>query len=208
MANGYQQIKNYKGNLYGEPEYAGLEYDWEVPDNMVISSPGGASAVHHHYTKGMYGSGATMWDIYGGEGKRYPYGEHGNVYQTGQSSAQQAGLYYPAPDKMYTQNQSTAHRDNFTGIEMIPAPDVESFTTSPKQKVAVLNPWMLFLIFAIVYMALDLWIRAGESFIVTRFHQGKELDFKWLIFYAVLFTILAIVVASLVKIPLISIEQI
>jgi hypothetical protein len=35
----YQELHRYKGSLYGRPEYNGIEYDFEVPDNLVTASP-------------------------------------------------------------------------------------------------------------------------------------------------------------------------
>ena len=64
----YQTLSKYSGSLYGRPEYDGIEYDWEVPDNLVVGSPGGVSSIHHHYTKGFNGRGNTSSDIYAGQG--------------------------------------------------------------------------------------------------------------------------------------------
>jgi hypothetical protein len=212
----HQQLRQYNGGLYGTPSYGGLEYDFEVPDNMIVSSPGGVSAIQHHYTKGMYSDASSTWDVYAGDGDRYPYGPLGNLYQVGQSSAQQNHQYGPAPDMMYTQNQSSAHRDNFTAtdvgnsIELLPPSDTEDVTpvsTTDKKKIVLLNPVVIFLIFAVVYMALDLWIRAGESFLASYFHKGRELSYKWLFFYAALFTVIVFVIISTINIPLIGIER-
>lgn len=109
----YQTLQRYKGSLYGASQYSGLEYDYEVPDNIVVSSPGGVSTTQHHYTKGFYGNGATTYDVYAGEGNAYPYGELGNLYQVGQNAPHELGMYPPGTDQMYTGNQSTAHVENF-----------------------------------------------------------------------------------------------
>jgi hypothetical protein len=105
MSN-YQSVKNYNGSLYGEPSrYHGIEYEWEVPDNMVVASPGGVDTVRHHWTKGFYGRGNTSGDIYAGQGDRYISGEYGDLYQSGQSASQDQGYYTAAPDYQYWQNQ-------------------------------------------------------------------------------------------------------
>lgn len=101
----YQNLKTYNGSLYGEPRFQGLEYDWEVPDNQVVASPGGVSAVHHHWTKGFYGRGNTSGDWYAGQGDRYISGDYGNMYQSGQTATQDQGYYTAAPDYQYWQNQ-------------------------------------------------------------------------------------------------------
>ncbi len=115
----YQTFKNldrYGGSLIsnGSPQYGGIEYDYEVPDNIVVASPGGVSTTQHHWTKGMYGNGASTYDIYAGEGNRYPYGEFGNLYQVGQNAGTEMGLYPSPPDQMYTPNQSSYHVENYT----------------------------------------------------------------------------------------------
>jgi hypothetical protein len=224
----YREINNYKGGLVGTPEFSGIEYDWEVPDNIVVSSPGGVSTTQHHYTKGFYGDGASSWDVYAGEGKRYPYGVHGNLYQTGFDSATELHEYaqYP-PDTMYTQNQSTAHIDNFgpvagmsptksgiTPVEFIPPPDsaeVKKDLSSDFKKlqnvIKVPNPWFLFIVVLLIYISLDFWVNAGESFIFQKFHGGKTPNYKWLIFYAVLFTFLVFLFTNIVGVPLISLEM-
>jgi len=104
MAN-HQRLTGYSGSLYGEPHYQGIEYDWEVPDDMVVGSPGGVSTIHHHYTKGFYGRGETSSDVYAGQQQRYNAGEFGNLYQSGQTASQAMGYYPAAPDYQYWQNE-------------------------------------------------------------------------------------------------------
>lgn len=104
MAN-YQQLSKYSGSLYGRPQYDGIEYDWEVPDNLIVGSPGGVSTIHHHYTKGFDGRGNTSSDVYAGQGQRYNAGVYGNMYQIGQEAGQNMGYYPAAPDYQFWQNQ-------------------------------------------------------------------------------------------------------
>jgi hypothetical protein len=101
----YQKIGNYSGNLYGEPTYQGIEYDWEVPDNLVVGSPGGVSSIHHHWTHGFNGRGNTSSDIYAGQGPRYNSGVYGNLYQPGQEAGQSMGYYPAAPDYKFWVNE-------------------------------------------------------------------------------------------------------
>jgi hypothetical protein len=102
-----RQLKDYNSTLQRNPEWQGIEYDWEVPDNQVIASPGGVSSVHHHYTKGFYGKGNMSSDIFAGQGERYTSGLYGNLYQTGHESSQ---AYYenPPPDRQYWNNLEPA----------------------------------------------------------------------------------------------------
>ena len=105
MTSSHQRLVGYSGSLYGEPHYQGIEYDWEVPDDMVVGSPGGVSTVHHHYTKGFYGRGETSSDVYGGQQQRYNAGIYGNLYQSGQTAPQAMGYYSAAPDYQFWQNE-------------------------------------------------------------------------------------------------------
>jgi len=120
----YQRLTNYDGNLYGEPSFQGVEYDWEVPDEHVIGSPGGVSTTQHHWTKGFYGRGNTSSNIYAGEGPDYIAGEYGNLYQTGQSAGQALGYYPKSADYQFWKNEEPSvsvaqkkslMKENFTG---------------------------------------------------------------------------------------------
>lgn len=100
----YQNLNTYTGSLYGEPRYQGIEYDWEVPENIVIGSPGGVDSNRHHWTKGFYGADSSS-DIYAGQGDRYISGNYGNLYNTGQSGGDAMGYYTAPPDYQYWQNE-------------------------------------------------------------------------------------------------------
>lgn len=103
----YQSLTTYNGDLYGiKPSYQGIEYDFEVPANLVVASPGGIDSRTGHYTKGFYGRGNTSSDIYAGQGPRYIGGIYGNLYNSGQTSSQAMG-YYPAnQDYQFYQNST------------------------------------------------------------------------------------------------------
>jgi len=123
MGSNYQHLEKYKGSLYGNLNYQGIEYDFEVPDNIVVASPGGVSGIHHHYTKGIYSDASSTRDIYAGEGDGYPYGEYGNVYQVGQSASRYMGDFVEPPDMSpsrgtgYTQNQGSGERQRSSSVE-------------------------------------------------------------------------------------------
>ena len=104
MSN-YQNINAYSGSLYGEPRYQGVEYDWELPENLVMGTPGGVSSVHHHWTKGFYGRGNTSSDVYAGQRQRYIAGPYGSLYNTGHSAVDAMGYYPAPPDYQYWQNE-------------------------------------------------------------------------------------------------------
>lgn len=270
MSVNYQQLERYKGSLYGALQQNGIEYDWETPDNQVIGSPGGVSGIHHHYTKGMYSPSSSYSDIYGGESPAYVYGEHGNLYQTGQSSAYQAGVFQQPRDPMFTQNEGTLRRDNFipdselsgsasgaTGnMEMIPPPDSTAITNPatgemiPQQNVhdtirsvtnrvkdimgagkilndddreeikqavqavghkmknvvVLPNPWTIFFLLFVLWMAMAFLMYASEGLITTKLHGGVPLNWKWYLFYAVIFTVILLVLTSFVDISILRLE--
>lgn len=101
----YQNLNSYAGSLYGEPSYQGVEYSYDVPDNLVVGSPGGVSAVYHDWTNGLYGRGNTSSDIYAGQQDRYISGNYGSMYNTGQSAGDAMGYYTAPPDYQYWQNE-------------------------------------------------------------------------------------------------------
>lgn len=82
------------------------EQDREVPDDMIIESPGGASTSHHHYSGGLYGGGRSHTDKFAGQGNRYDYGEYGNLYKSGHSSAEEMGIYeeQPSDDNLFKES--------------------------------------------------------------------------------------------------------
>lgn len=228
----YQQLHRYRGSLYGSPQFSGLEYDYEVPDNVVVASPGGVSTTQHHYTKGFYGNGASTYDIFGGEGNMYPYGELGNLYQYGQNAPTEMGMYQQGADQMYTGNQSTAHVENFQHTQpgMTPVPGMELLTLADTaeqtsvgvaaartairselkditHKIHLPNPWLVLLMIVLLYIALDLFTTAGETVLFARFHGGKTPEWKWLLFYSAIFVGLALALGSVFQDPLLALKR-
>jgi hypothetical protein len=216
MSRNYQELHRYKGSLYGRPEYNGIEYDFEVPDNLVTASPGGVSTTQHHWTKGLYGAPSSTHDIYGGDGYRYQYGEFGNLYQVGQNATTEMGVFPYPPDQMYTPNQSTPHIDNFTkvpGMEMISVPDSSNVEKiSPLKKMThvrlIAHPFLLLVLVILLYAAIDLSVTAGESFLAERLHGGKTPTWKWLLLYAGIFLAAALLIGFLIKEPLFGLEEV
>lgn len=211
-AGKYQHLQKYKGSLYGQADYSGIEYDFETPDNMVVSSPGGVSGIQHHYTKGMYSDASSYSDIYGGEPPAYPAAEFGSLYEQGLGSSFTQNDYAKPtdlPGRGYTQNQTQTRRDNF---EIIPMPDThpnsktspsssgvtpltENFATDDGGRKAI-NPIVLFGILLLLYIAIDFWQNASKSFIITNFHSGQEMTWKTYAIYGAVFTFLLIVLVN------------
>ena len=239
MSINYQQLDRYKGSLYGSVQYNGLEYDFETPDNQVIGSPGGTSAIQHHWTKGMYSPQSSYSDIYGGEPPAYVYGEQGGLYQVGQSAPYYMGVYQQPRDPTYTQNHAMTRRDNFvpgmerptgTSVELIPPPDSTTIVNpstgsvlgDSKQEIGIAinetgkkiknlitlpNAWSLFFLLFLLWLAFDFWMYGGEKFITAMFHGGKELNWKWYFFYAMIFTIAFVVAANVLDVSILKLEE-
>lgn len=233
--SGYQHLQKYKGSLYGNMNYSGIEYDYELPDNVVVSSPGGVSGIHHHYTKGMYSDASSTKDIYAGNPKAdaYPYGEYGNMYQTGQSATRFMGDYMEPADLNgrtgYTQNQGQPRTENFSNVELI---DPEKLLTKspghsgrdvvdadpigvtpitedgvPKHKASILDVLKLLGLAVAAYMAVNFWVKSGENYITTRFFNGKDMDWKDYMIIAILFTFVVVISAYVIGVPLITLER-
>ena len=130
MSNPYQNLTRYEGTMYGKPRYASAEFDWEVPDNLLVGSPGGVSSIHHHWTRGFNGRGNTSGDIFAGQGQRYNSGIYGNLYQTGQEASQHMGYFSSAPDYQYWQAQEPQQYSYDRSIADIslPLPQKKSFS--------------------------------------------------------------------------------
>lgn len=155
----YQSLTKYSGDMYGVPKYQGIEYDYEVPDNLVVSSPGGVSSVHHHWTKGFGGRGNTSSDIYAGQGPQYISGAYGNMYKQGHTSSSE---YYPAPpDTTFWKNQEPAgditppnQKEGFVLLD--PEPKEESPT-----RVGIVEYGLLLLL----VLSMAFWTNASYLFI-------------------------------------------
>lgn len=205
----YQNVNDYSGkNMYGK--YAGLEYDYEVPDNLVVSSPGGVSSTHHRPEKGFYGENSGEYDFYAGQGFRYPHGEYGNLYNVGENAPHAMGYFLPPPDPKFYNNKSLKKREDF---ELIDQPQKESnvdelFEVHQKKgKINLqINPFALFLMFVVAYVALDFWAASGHLFIKEKIHKGNDITWRGTLFYAVVFTAILVGLAVFFKIPFITFE--
>ena len=216
----YRNLQNFHEpppatQVQGVPRYGGLEYDYEVSGGNVVSSPGGVSSTHHHWTKGFYGSGGVTPDIYGGQGDRYKYGALGNIYTPGYDAATEMGNYQRPPDFMPSVNETRPindidpQRDNF---EVIPAtsppsssplsettPIPENFTAAlapltPSETSFKINihPVTLFIILIIAYITLQYWGKAMETLLEQKVFGGRNLSMKNLFIVAIFFSVILI----------------
>lgn len=127
----YQTFKGYEGSLAGQPRYEpdGIGYDYEVPDNLVVATPGGVSTVHHHWTGGFYGRGNSSADNYAGQGQRYNSGVYGNLYQTGQTAAEEMGYFPGNEDYKYWLNGPPQQYSQEQGVDSIWSPSMTAYAS-------------------------------------------------------------------------------
>ena len=125
----YQVLNSQDSPVYGIPEYDGLEYDYEVPNQMIVESPGGASSTHHHWTKGFYGEGGSSWDIFGGDPPAPVYGNTGSLYATGPTATQVSASTAPGPGTFYA-SPPVGMSPQFLGNQPPPNPPPEPFNTN------------------------------------------------------------------------------
>jgi hypothetical protein len=213
MATTYQTLGTYSGNLYGLPKYDGIEYDWEVPDNLVVASPGGVDSIHHHYTKGFNGRGNTSSDIYAGQGPRYIAGEFGSLYQTGQTAGQHMGYYQNAPDYKFWKNQqpqTTNNRENYVGqsdFDIISPPDSENTNSSNAvtiNPIGIPSSGVLFLVFFLSFAVSMMWVYSGKTFVKQFYYKGKTPPWTMVALFTVCLTLFFSIVMYFLGMPLIK----
>ena len=125
----YQVLNSPDSPVYGTPDYDGLEYDYEVPNQMVVESPGGTSDIHHHWTKGFYGDGGSSWDVFGNEPPATVYGNTGALYATGPTATQVSAPGAPGPGTYYG-SPPVGMDPQFLGVQSAPHPPPEPFANA------------------------------------------------------------------------------
>ena len=125
----YEILHSRDSPVYGNPEYDGLEYDFEVPNQMIVESPGGASSTHHHWTKGFYGKGGSSWDVFGNQPPATVYGETGSLYAPGPTATQVSASSAPGPGTYYGR-PPVGMAPSFIRNQPPPNPPPEPFNTN------------------------------------------------------------------------------
>lgn len=197
MSFTYQQLSTYSGNLYGEPRAQGIEYDWEVPMNQVVASPGGVSDIQHHWTGGMYGRGNTSSDIYAGQGYRYPSAMFGSLYRSGHKTGQDyPTMYTEAPDHQYWKNEEPQQysysqtQADLKGSSLLDVPNMEGYEKvdlADTDKVSVVpgdqyqssvktqgGKWLLFIVLIFAVVVAFFWSESIKGFISQVVYNGKR----------------------------------
>lgn len=213
MINGtstHQYLREYNGKLQGHPSYFGIEYDYEVPDDSVVASPGGVSSTQHHYTKGFYGLGSSEGDLYAGEGNIYESGEYGNIYSKGQTAAVRNKQYPP----QYPQNRGPPVSNdrpelkegvNFD-VKMIPPADSKETSVEHRKRLKLaVSPLIVGAVLIISYVALGAWTEAGKGFLAEKI--GRPMTWKLYLGMAMALTILILAISYMLDVPLFSFEE-
>lgn len=214
----------------GKAKYDGIEWDVNVPKENMISSPGGTASTFHHWTKGFYGKGGSSTDKFGNSDPYYVEGIYGDLYNKSDSEAK---LFNKTKtiDKKYWNNRTdldvssveldrkfndngytteyfngeTKVRDIDSNVEEV-IKEMCPCKAKPGYVSVTLNPWVIFIIFLVAYMAIDMWASAGKGLIKDHLHGGKEFKTMDMIFYAVIITVVLIVLARLTSTPVSSFE--
>jgi len=178
----YQTFRQYDGGLYGNTRYRGMEYSQQVPDHLIVGSPGGVSSTHHHYTGGFYGRGGNSLDIYAGQGYRYPSAEFGSLYEVGHSAPQQQGYYQDAPDNEYWQNDSHMTAGETEDFELIEPADIDEPGNTSTQGGHVAKWVAIFLLALLAFMAFDFWSKTSKGLLQEHLFKGEMKWYQYAIF--------------------------
>lgn len=143
----FQQVDHI--NPSGGNDGSGVERQaWDVPMGMVIDTPGGNSAMHHHWTGGFYGKGGTTSDVYGNSSPTFVYGQKDGLYRKGP----------PPTSQWYAQPRPPRRRS--VSVEL-PQVDVAEPKEYIKEEFGVasptssMKPWVLFLVLLVVGLLVE-----------------------------------------------------
>lgn len=228
----YQRLQAYDGNLYGalgneyieHPNtipspggiFTGYYYD-DLSKYTIGRSTGdiyagqGNRYVHGEF-ENVYNTGNSASDYMG-------YYNHPPDPTFLQNMPTKNPPARPVPLAGHSQ---TSFRENFqhpkeTNIKSDASPIQDFGSTENTESTAPLanltgaiitkNPFLLFVILVVLYITMDFWTAAGSEFIAKRFHGGRDLSWKWLLFYALLFTAILVILTQMTKVPLVQVEN-
>ena len=211
----YQQMNSYDGSIYGQPAHGdGLGYRGPLGDFGPLGYGGG-------YPSGQWGAPdpnfdrsyiAPPQDDFSGPGPS-PSGSgsaSGSPEPDYVFSLDSDGMPEVGVDRDGSAKNSKKHRGEKKppsgGFELVQTSAPNPPATGTKS-VRLVSPLLLFFLFALVYVALNFWVRAGNDVISDYFHDGGEISTQWLIFYACFFTIVVFAVSSFIDIPILSVEM-
>ena len=208
----YQQMNSYDGSIYGQPSQG-------YGDGLGYRGPLGDFGGHPGYPSGQWGAPDPNFD------RSYippPQNDFSGPGPSPSGSGSASGS--PEPDYVFSldsdgmpeieevrsKKSSKKHRGEKKppsgGFELVQTSAPNPSATGTKA-VRLVSPLLLFFLFALIYVALNFWVRAGNDVISDYFHDGGEISTQWLIFYACFFTIVVFAVSSFIDIPVLSVEM-
>lgn len=215
-------------NLNQPPTNGGQEYDYRVPDNFLVGSPGGTADIFHHWTHGFYGDGAVSTDKFGGSSPNHLYGAYGAMYPpAGNITGQRMGYYNPtnqisatSPYVGYWQNEQSPEppeddfknvtlTDNFElieGIDGSDAEDVVKCVQKNKQSWFLNSPLGIFILLIFVFIVFGMWGEAFSLFLRNKLHSGKEITYGRMTVYAIIATVVFLFAIYFFDVPITTFE--
>ncbi len=171
---GYQTFGQYTGSMtpakYSPRQvYTGLEYSKDLPDDIIVGSPGGVSSTHHHPTGGFYGQGGSRSDVFARQGNPYEAGEYGNLYRKGH----RAGV-----------DEDYLRENNPKDYEMMGSADTTEGFQTPVEMLDELPPvktggdegmkWLLiFVLVLVAFISFQFFTRGGRMAMSKYLFDGK-----------------------------------
>lgn len=86
--------------------------------------------------------------------------------------------------------------------------DVTDSLEKRRYGIKIKNPWILFVTFILLYVGLTFWSDAIYLFIKDKFNSGKDFGWGKLLIFAIVTTLLIVLIAFVLKIPVIGFEQV
>lgn len=189
-----QNNSNYTliGDPPGDNNYNPAPPHPHVPPGWNIQSGGGSANMYSGYYQGPYSSRATRSDIYGNSLPYTNIGGHEDVItdmyngvniakmQPRTSSDYASMIEKPYGNTEtgsidYPYGQQVLYKEGFTqNYDILDDPKDFKDTSKPKNKNG--HPILVFFIIALIFLAIDLWIQFGNSFIKNKIFSGKSVS--------------------------------
>lgn len=180
-----------------EMEYPGtLSGNSHVPPGMISQSGGGVDNMMHGNPQGLYSPSGTRSDVYG-MSTPLPKGVYGNLYEKG-SSAMDMGVREETPLRTPPYVPSTkmpVGRPN--GVEV----KYEDFEMVGETPIGGPNPYVFMILILLSLLAAYYWIQGGSEYMRNFFNKGAKFSPKDMIIWAVLITLLIIVISKFTGTP-------
>lgn len=185
----YQILDNFTGSMYKtprqlnypQPSYQGIEYDYEIPLDEVVSTPGGVSSRYHHPTYGFNGRGNASSDIFAGQGDQYISGIYGNLYEKGDTSTGLEG--FQPPDEQFKWDGEVEELDPVTGEVL------------QKKSSKITQQILVTAIAVTAFISFSFLFRALEGYILKyKLYFGQTYNANQSLMYALLFILLTTII--------------